>query len=67
METFLDTIVKAFPLHSVKFTSKMFIYLVFQSKDPTMPKDLQLGVSFNNVALYRRDETRPLATYNYEE
>uniref|UniRef100_A0A7M5WVU4 FERM domain-containing protein n=3 Tax=Clytia hemisphaerica TaxID=252671 RepID=A0A7M5WVU4_9CNID len=37
------------------------------SKDPTMPKDLQLGVSFNNVALYRREETRPLATYNYED
>ncbi|XP_057292691.1 unconventional myosin-X-like isoform X2 [Hydractinia symbiolongicarpus] len=37
------------------------------SKDPTMIPELSLGVSFNNVAIYRRDETRPIATYNYED
>ena len=46
------------------FGSTMF-YVT--SKDPTLPTELSLGVSFSNVAIYKRDETRPLATYNYEE
>jgi len=38
------------------------------SKDPSSPTpELSIGVSFNHVAIYRRDETRPLNTYNYED
>ncbi|XP_065664985.1 unconventional myosin-X isoform X2 [Hydra vulgaris] len=38
-----------------------------KSKEAGYPPNLFLGVGYKNVALYRRDETRPIQTYNYEE
>nr|XP_004211262.1 unnamed protein product [Hydra vulgaris] len=37
------------------------------SKEAGYPPNLFLGVGYKNVALYRKDETRPIQTYNYEE
>jgi len=36
------------------------------TKDPTLPKQLCIGVSYNDVSIYRRQDSRPLASFAYE-
>ena len=43
------------------------IFYVTSRDHPTLPDNLSLGVSFKNVAIYKRDEPRPLVVYNYED
>eukprot|EP00794_Sanderia_malayensis_P003678 gene3678-4195_t len=37
------------------------------TKDPTLPPVLWLGVSFRNVSIYQRGDSRPLKSYSYED
>ncbi|EDO44785.1 predicted protein [Nematostella vectensis] len=36
------------------------------TKDPGLPPELWIGVSFNGVSIYKRGDTRPQCSYTYE-
>lgn len=40
--------------------------LLFQCKEGGFPHDLWLGVSADNVSIYKRGEPKPLETFLYE-
>jgi len=44
----------------------VFLYICLQCKEGGFPHDLWLGVSAENVSVYKRGEPKPLETFQYE-
>lgn len=43
-----------------------FMFLFLQCKEGGFPNDLWLGVSTENVSVYKRGDPKPLETFQYE-
>lgn len=52
--------------HFFYFDVTVTMTLLFQCKEGGFPHDLWLGVSADNVSIYKRGEPKPLETFHYE-
>ena len=61
---FLPSYVSSFLLsHLISWLCLSF----FQTRDPTLPPELWLGVGYRDVSIYQRGDSRPITSYSYEK